>query len=75
MPHPMGQMYEHFLRRLEEAGAAGEYFTCRHIIDFMVELVDPQLGETIYDPAFGTCGFLTRALEWVRTVIRAVAGP
>jgi type I restriction enzyme M protein len=62
----MGQMYEHFLRRLAEAGAAGEYFTYRHIIDFMIRMVDPKLGETIYDPAFGTCGFLTRALEWIK---------
>jgi type I restriction enzyme M protein len=62
----MGQMYEHFLRRLAEAGAAGEYFTYRHLIDFMVEMVNPKLGETIYDPAYGTCGFLTRALEWIK---------
>jgi type I restriction enzyme M protein len=62
----MGQMYEHFLRRLAEAGAAGEYFTYRHVIDFMVRMVDPDVGETIYDPAFGTCGFLTRALEYIK---------
>jgi type I restriction enzyme M protein len=62
----MGQMYEHLLRRLAEAGAAGEFFTYRHIIDFMIAMLDPNLGDTIYDPAFGTCGFLTRALEWIK---------
>ncbi|GIU99475.1 MAG: hypothetical protein KatS3mg014_1091 [Actinomycetota bacterium] len=60
-------MYEHFLRRLAEAGAAGEYFTYRHVIDFMVRMVDPRgRVRAIYDPAFGTCGFLTRALEWIK---------
>ena len=62
----MGQMYEHFLRRLADAGAAGEYFTYRHVIDAMVQIIDPDLGQTIYDPALGTAGFLTRSLEWIK---------
>jgi type I restriction enzyme M protein len=43
-----------------------EYFTPRHIVDRMIQIIDPQPGELIYDPACGTCGFIARTFEYVR---------
>ena len=40
---------------------AGEFHTPRAVIKFMVDVIDPQIGETIYDPASGSCGFLAQA--------------
>ncbi|MDZ7777150.1 MAG: N-6 DNA methylase [Bacteroidales bacterium] len=47
----------------------GQFFTPRTIVDFMVEVLDPQEGEIICDPACGSGGFLIRAFEYVRTKI------
>ncbi|MFA6306181.1 MAG: class I SAM-dependent DNA methyltransferase, partial [Candidatus Gracilibacteria bacterium] len=60
-----GATYEFLLSKLAEAGAAGEFFTPRHIIRAMVEIVDPKIGETICDPAMGTGGFLIGALNHI----------
>lgn len=64
--HLFGDIYEQILRDLQSAGNAGEYYTPRAVTQFMVEMVDPKLGEKIYDPACGTGGFLTCALEHIR---------
>ena len=64
--HLFGDIYEQILRDLQSAGNAGEYYTPRAVTQFMVDMVDPQLGETILDPACGTGGFLTCAIEHVR---------
>lgn len=64
--HLFGDIYEQILRDLQNAGNAGEYYTPRAVTQFMVEMVDPKLGEKIYDPACGTGGFLTCALEHIR---------
>ncbi len=64
--HLLGDMYEQILRDLQSAGNAGEYYTPRAVTQFMVEMVDPQLGETVFDPACGTGGFLTCAIEHIR---------
>jgi type I restriction enzyme M protein len=64
--HLLGDMYEQILRDLQSAGNAGEYYTPRAVTQFMVEMVDPQLGETVLDPACGTGGFLTCAIEHIR---------
>lgn len=61
----LGSMYEFLLSKIAEAGAAGEYFTYRHIIDLMIRMIKPAFGETIYDPAAGTCGFLWRSLDYL----------
>lgn len=61
-----GDMYEHLLGTLSVAGRAGQYRTPRHIIDFIVDVVDPEKGETILDPACGTAGFLVAALEHLK---------
>ena len=64
--HLFGDLYEQILRDLQNAGNAGEYYTPRPVTRFMVDAVDPGLGEKILDPACGTGGFLTCAIEHVR---------
>jgi len=61
----LGRAYEFVVRKLGEQGQYGQYFTPRHIVDFMVRLINPKPGERIYDPAAGTCGFLVWAFEHV----------
>jgi type I restriction enzyme M protein len=65
--HVFGDIYEQILRDLQSAGNAGEYYTPRAVTQFMVDRVDPQLGEKILDPACGTGGFLTCAIEHIRS--------
>lgn len=64
--HLFGDIYEQILKDLQSAGNAGEYYTPRAVTQFMAEMVAPRLGETVLDPACGTGGFLTNALEHVR---------
>src|SRR5664279_4489188 len=64
--HLFGDIYEQLLRDLQGAGNAGEYYTPRAVTQFMVEMTRPRLGEIILDPACGTGGFLTGALEFIR---------
>lgn len=60
--HTVSHVYEDLLKRLgKENKMAGEFYTPRPIIRFMVEVIDPQIGETVYDPACGSCGFLVEA--------------
>ena len=54
----MGDAYEYLLSVLDSQGDAGQFRTPRHIIDFIVSIVDPRKHETILDPACGTAGFL-----------------
>ena len=65
----MGRAYEFVVQKLGEQKQYGQYFTPRHIIHFMVELADPEIGEKIYDPAAGTGGFILRAFEVVKSKI------
>jgi type I restriction enzyme M protein len=65
--HLFGDIYEQILRDLQSAGNAGEYYTPRAVTQFMVDMVDPQLGERVFDPACGTGGFLTCTIEHIRT--------
>jgi len=64
--HLFGDIYETILRGLQSAGNAGEYYTPRAVTQFAVDMVDPKLGETILDPACGTGGFLSCAIENIR---------
>jgi len=64
--HLFGDIYEQILRDLQSAGNAGEYYTPRAVTRFMVDRVDPKLGEKVLDPACGTGGFLTCTIEHVR---------
>jgi type I restriction enzyme M protein len=60
-----GDMYEYLLSKLSMSGTNGQFRTPRHIIDMIVELVDPQPGQRICDPACGTAGFLFSALRHI----------
>jgi type I restriction enzyme M protein len=65
--HTVSVVYESLLRRLgNENKMAGEFYTVRPVIRFIVKLVAPQLGETIYDPAAGSGGFLAQAFEHIK---------
>ena len=66
--HLFGDIYEQILRDLQNAGNAGEYYTPRAVTQFIVDMVDPQLGEKVLDPACGTGGFLTCTIEHVRSM-------
>jgi type I restriction enzyme M protein len=54
------------LKQIKQAGELGQFRTPRHIIRAIVEMVDPKVGETIYDPAAGTAGFLVAAYNHIR---------
>lgn len=60
--YTLSHLYESLLAKLgREGGMSGEFYTPRGIIEFMVQMVDPRLGETVYDPACGSAGFLVGA--------------
>lgn len=61
--HEFGGIYESFLKDLQSAGNAGEFYTPRAVTDFMVKVIKPVLGEKIGDFACGTGGFLVSALN------------
>ena len=61
-----GDLYEYLLSKLTTAGINGQFRTPRHIIDMMVELIDPCKTDLFADPACGTGGFLVRAYEFLR---------
>jgi len=65
--HLFNDIYEKILKDLQSAGNAGEFYTPRAVTQFIVDVIDPQLGESILDPACGTGGFLTCAIEHVRS--------
>lgn len=61
--HAFGDVYEQILKDLQSAGNAGEFYTPRAVTQFMVEMIDPKLDETVFDPACGTGGFLAHAID------------
>ncbi|RRQ20746.1 N-6 DNA methylase [Thiohalobacter thiocyanaticus] len=61
----LGDAFEYLLSVLGSQGEAGQFRTPRHIIDFMVEIVDPKKDETILDPACGTAGFLISSYKHI----------
>ena len=61
-----GDIYEQILNDLQSAGNAGEYYTPRALTSFMVDRIDPKLGEVLFDPACGTGGFLTGSIRHIR---------
>ena len=62
----LGDAFEYLLSVLGAQGDAGQFRTPRHIIDFIVEIVDPKKDEKILDPACGTAGFLISAYKHVK---------
>lgn len=63
--HEFGAIYETILKSLQSAGNAGEFYTPRAVTDFMVQMINPKLGESVADFACGTGGFLTSALKYL----------
>jgi type I restriction enzyme M protein len=61
----LGDAFEYLLSVLGSQGDAGQFRTPRHIIDFMVEVMDPKKNETVLDPACGTAGFLISAWKHI----------
>ncbi len=64
--HVFGDIYETILRDLQSAGNYGEFYTPRALTEFIAEMVNPRLGEKVLDPACGTGGFLTSAIENIK---------
>jgi type I restriction enzyme M protein len=64
--HAFGELYESILKGLQSAGKSGEFYTPRAITSFITEMINPQLGEKILDPACGTGGYLTCAIEHLK---------
>jgi len=69
-----GDVYEYLLSEIASAGKNGQFRTPRHIIKLMAELVQPQLGHRIADPACGTGGFLLGAYQYIVTTLARQAG-
>lgn len=62
----LSHIYEDLLKGMwNDGGNSGEFYTPRSIIKIMVESLDPQIGQTIYDPATGSCGFLIEAFNYM----------
>jgi len=71
--HTLGHLYESLLKEVRDAaGDSGEFYTPRPVVRFMVEAIDPRLGETILDPACGTGGFLVESYVHLREQCRTV---
>jgi type I restriction enzyme M protein len=65
--HELSMLYEEKIKRMGNAGRnGGEYYTPRPLIRAIVQVVNPQIGETVYDPAVGSAGFLCEAFEYMR---------
>lgn len=64
--HVFGTLYESILLELRDAGNKGEFYTPRAITQLMTQMVNPKLGEKVLDPAAGTGGFLTAAIDHIR---------
>lgn len=70
--HLFNDLYERILKDLQSAGNAGEFYTPRAVTQFMVDQVNPRLGERILDPACGTGGFLACSLEHLKAQRKSV---
>ena len=66
--HELSDLYEQKIQRMGNAGRnGGEYYTPRPLIRAIVNVVDPKIGETVYDPACGSAGFLCEAFDYLNT--------
>jgi type I restriction enzyme M protein len=69
----LGHLYESMLKEMRDAaGQNGEFYTPRAVVRFMVEVLDPRLGETVLDPACGTGGFLVEAFSHLEKQCKTV---
>lgn len=70
--HAFGELYEGILKELQSAGKSGEFYTPRAITQFITDIINPQLREKILDPACGTGGYLTCAVEHLKKQANSV---
>lgn len=68
--HAFAEIYETILKELQSAGSAGEFYTPRAVTDFMAQMIDPKIGETMADFACGTGGFI---ISWKKALEKKVA--
>ncbi|OGS99425.1 MAG: restriction endonuclease subunit S [Gallionellales bacterium RIFCSPLOWO2_12_FULL_59_22] len=61
-----GDLFEYLLKRIKTAGELGQFRSPRHIIRVIVAMLDPKIGETCYDPAAGTAGFIAAILDHIK---------
>ena len=71
--HLFGDIYEKILKDLQSAGNAGEFYTPRAVTEFIVQMINPALGEKILDPACGTGGFLVNAVNHLNKQVQTTA--
>ncbi len=64
--HTFGDIYETILKDLQSSGNSGEFYTPRAVTRFMVDMINPKLGEKIMDPACGTGGFLACTMDHIK---------
>jgi len=64
--HTFGDLYETILKDLQSSGNSGEFYTPRAVTRFMVEMINPLLGEKVMDPACGTGGFLACTIDHIK---------
>ena len=69
--HAFGDIYESILKELQSAGSAGEFYTPRAVTDFMAQMIQPKIGETMADFACGTGGFITSWLKELQKRVRS----
>jgi type I restriction enzyme M protein len=70
--HAFGDLYESILKDLQSAGKSGEFYTPRAVTQFITDILNPQVGERLLDPACGTGGFLTGAVEHLKKQANSV---
>ncbi|MBI2412889.1 MAG: N-6 DNA methylase [Deltaproteobacteria bacterium] len=71
--HTLGHLYESMLKEMRDAaGDSGEFYTPRAVVRFMVDALDPRLGETVLDPACGTGGFIVEAFNHLEKQCKTV---
>ena len=72
----LSEIYEGLLKDVaaDSAGYAGEFYTQRHIIRAMVKVVRPKIGDRVYDPCFGTAGFLAESADYIRRTADVLSG-
>jgi type I restriction enzyme M protein len=69
-----GDLFEHVLKQIRTAGELGQFRTPRHIIRVIVAMLDPKIGETCYDPAAGTAGFIAALFDYIKLANSTEAG-
>lgn len=69
----LSHLYESILKEMRDAsGDGGEFYTPRPVVRFMVEMIDPKIGESVLDPASGTGGFLVESFEYLKKQAKTV---